>query len=286
MNAICLHHNDADGRASGAIVRRALGPEVALHEINYGDAVPWQRIQASDKVLIVDFSLTRDDMIAIAQGRQLIWIDHHISAIQEMADSASNLPGLRSLEAAACVLCWRYFFPGIPVPHAVLLISDRDTWSLTEPDSGAFAEGLHQKNTKPENDALWTPLLDDDQAAVNNLIEEGRVLLGARLRAMRRFVNSYGYRVSFEGHNTLAVNRRGDGDMGQYIRDLGYTLGYCYVDGFQDGKLKTFVTLFSAEVDVAQIASRFGGGGHRGAAGFSFDRGNSPFPPGSQVSLY
>ena len=278
-----MHHNDADGRASGAIVRRALGPEVALHEINYGDAVPWQKIRASETVLIVDFSLTRDDMIAASQGRQLIWIDHHISAIQEMADFPIALPGLRSLEAAACALCWQYFFPNMPIPRAVLLISDRDTWSLTEPESGAFAEGLHQKNTKPDNDALWAPLLDDNPTAVTSLIEEGRLLLEARLRAMRRFINAHGFRVSFEGYDTLAVNRRGDGDMGQYIRDLGYTLGYCYVDGFQDGKLKTFVTLFSAKVDVSQIASKFGGGGHQGAAGFSFDRGNSPFPPGSQV---
>jgi len=36
-------------------------------------------------------------------------------------------------------------------------------------------------------------------------------------------------------------------------------------------------------VDVSVIAKRYGGGGHAGAAGFSFLRGATPFPPSSQV---
>ena len=101
---------------------------------------------------------------------------------------------------------------------------------------------------------------------------------------MRSFVSRLGYRVNFEGHDTLVVNRRGDGDMGQHIRDLGYAIAYCYLEGPQNGRIITFVTLYSAQVDVAEIAAKFGGGGHRGAAGFTFERTTAPFPPGAQVS--
>jgi nanoRNase/pAp phosphatase (c-di-AMP/oligoRNAs hydrolase) len=41
--------------------------------------------------------------------------------------------------------------------------------------------------------------------------------------------------------------------------------------------------LYSHQVDVSVIATRYGGGGHAGAAGLSFLRGATPFPPGSQV---
>jgi nanoRNase/pAp phosphatase (c-di-AMP/oligoRNAs hydrolase) len=41
------------------------------------------------------------------------------------------------------------------------------------------------------------------------------------------------------------------------------------------------VTLYSDVLDVSAIAAKFGGGGHRGAAGFQFHRSDRPFPPGS-----
>jgi nanoRNase/pAp phosphatase (c-di-AMP/oligoRNAs hydrolase) len=58
---------------------------------------------------------------------------------------------------------------------------------------------------------------------------------------------------------------------------------YTYADEMQVGGLTTVVTLYSDQVDVSVIATRYGGGGHAGAAGFSFLRGATPFPPGSQV---
>ena len=47
----------------------------------------------------------------------------------------------------------------------------------------------------------------------------------------------------------------------------------------------TYVTLYSDTVDVSQVAQKFGGGGHAGAAGFHFPRGDSPFPPDASVTL-
>lgn len=280
---LCLHHNDADGRASGAIVRRALGQEVRLYEVNYGDSLPWQELLAAEHVLIVDFSLPKADMLQLAAGRKLTWIDHHISALQEMQDVALHWPGIRSIDEAACVLTWRYFFPDQPLPRAVILIGDRDIWRMAETDTRPFNEGFYQENTRPDNDSFWEALLSDDHELVNGLIERGQIFLEARMRTIRRYVKHYGFAVRFEGCRTMAVNRNGDGDLGEYIRNLGYDIAYCYIDGEQNGRLMTFVTLFSNSVDVSVIAQKFGGGGHRGAAGFSFERAASPFPSGATV---
>lgn len=283
MTILCLHHNDPDGRASGAIVRYALGKDVILHEIDYGDPIPWDLIQSAEQVVIVDFSLKSVEMLKIADGRRLVWIDHHISAIQEMGESASSLPGIRDITEAGCVLSWRYFFPDQPPPKAIILIGDRDIWRQAEPDSPAFNEGLVHEHTAPENDDLWLPLLRNDTPALERLMRRGSILLEARLRAMRRQVNRFGFRVLFEGHRTLAINRNGDGDLGHHILSLGYEIAYCYIDGYQKNQLMTFVTLYSEGVDVSVIARKFGGGGHRGAAGFSFLRANPPFPSGAEV---
>ena len=284
MSIICLHHNDADGRASAAIVRRALGPDVQFYEIDFGDLVPWNKIEGADRAVMVDFSLPPDEMLRLAEATDLIWIDHHISALEAMAGIADDWPGVRDIGEAGCVLTWNYFFPDKPIPRAILLIGDRDIWRWAEQDTGAFDEGLYQRDTRPDHDELWQPLLNDDRKLLQELIEEGEILRRARLLDIRRTVRKYGFEVSFEGYRTLAINTRSSGEMGEIIRQQGYQIAYCYVDIRQNGNLVTAVTLYSDEVDVSRLARKFGGGGHRGAAGFSFSRGESPFPPAALVT--
>ncbi len=283
-STLCLHHNDADGRASAAIVRRALGQKILLHEMNYGDPIPWELISKVDRVVIVDFSLSRTEMTRIAQGNELIWIDHHISAIKDLSGVSENWQGIRDTGDAACVLTWRYFFPDQPVPHPIVLIGDRDTWHWREAETGPFDEGLHQENTNPENDSLWGPLLNNDPQFIGQLIARGKVLREASLTNIQRQVDNYGFAVNFEGLRAMAINARGNGDIGSYIQKLGYQLAYCYIDNCQNGNLMTFVGLYSSEVDVSEIAKKFGGGGHRGASGFSFQRSCSPFPEDASVN--
>lgn len=285
IQTVCLYHNDADGRASAAIVRRALGSETRLCEMNYGDPVPWQLIAQAGRVIVTDFSLPKSDMQALSRDRQLIWIDHHKSAIDQLSDIAATLPGIRDTSEAACVLTWNFFFPEQTVPKAIMLIGDRDIWRWSLPDTGPFSEGLFQQNSHPDNDQIWGPLLDDDTHILNHLIEGGKVLVEARWNSIRRMVSRYGFEVKFEGYRTMAINNRGSGEMGQFIRELGFQIAYCYVDLRQNGDLMTVVTLYSDSVDVSEIATKFGGGGHPGAAGFSFERSVTPFPPGANVEL-
>jgi len=277
---LCLHHDDADGLCAGAVVRRRFGDAVELHEIDYGRPIPWDKIEAAETVIITDFSLPRDDMLKIyeAKGENFIWIDHHISAIEEMSDF-EGIPGLRALDRAACVLTWEYFFPEYNVPAAVLFIGDRDIWQFDYLQTRAFSEGLSSEDTETSNDILWNALLSDDQELVQRLIDRGEVLLKARLKEIARQVEANGFELTFGGYRTMAVNLPSNGDIGHHICSLGYDVAYVYRDDFQDGQIFTKVTLYSETVDVSQLAVLYGGGGHKGAAGFRFIRsGNSLLP--------
>lgn len=284
QSTICLYHDDPDGCCAAAIVRRALGTEVVLHPLEIGDPIPWGRIETSHQVVLVDYSLALEDMQRLRAGRALVWVDHHKTSLARLAEAMAAVPGERSLEAAACVLTWQTFFPDEPVPQAVTLIGDRDIWRMAHAETRAFSEGLFQEDISPENDRLWKPLLDGDQAFGWQLIEQGQVLYAARLKSIRDVVGHYGFETMFEGHKTLVVNHRGNGDMGEHIRQIGYELAYCYVEVVRDGRLQTVVTLYSDQIDVSEIARKFGGGGHRGAAGFQFIRSDRPFPPASAES--
>jgi len=281
---ICFHHNDEDGRASAAIIRHALGDELTLIEMDYDDlAIPWDVVARAQQVIVVDFSFPTQDMQNLAAGRKFIWIDHHVSALTELGEVSRDWPGSRDLSEAACVLTWKYFFPGQPVPRAITLIGDRDVWRWAEADTGAFTESLHVRDTRADNDALWVPLLKEDPVIMKNILDEGQRLREIRLAEIKERVDRRGFEVEFEGHRTLVINAPGNGDLGQRGRDLGYEIVYCYEDQMQRDTLTTNVTLFSRQADVSVIARRHGGGGHTNAAGFSFPRTSTPFPPEANV---
>ena len=282
--SICFHHNDPDGHASGAIVKYALGNDVTLIESDYdGTPIPWDLVEQAEQVIVTDFSFPVDEMKRLAESRELVWIDHHKSAMLEFEGIADDWPGIRDLSEAACVLTWKYFFPERPVPRAIVLIGDRDIWRWAEEDTGPFGESLYNQDHDANNAAFWKPLLEDDQAVLAKMIEEGTWLRENTLRNIDHMMAARSFVVQFEGYQTLAVNTRGNGDVGNYGRDRGYEIVYTYVDEMQVSGLTTVVTLFSNKIDVSVIAKRFGGGGHAGAAGFSFPRGASPFPPDSDV---
>lgn len=279
---LCLYHNDMDGRCSAAIVRRKYADSVILHAIDYGDPIPWERIERVWGVIIVDFSLPKADMLKIESMTSLTWIDHHKTSLSELGD-LSHLQGLRALDRAGCVLTWQTFFPEDPLPLPVMYIGDRDIWAHDHEETRPFGEGIYHEQTNPMNDSLWRPLLDDDAQAVAELLERGNVLYNAALTRGRRLIAAKGFAITFEGHPTLALNTPGTGDLGELIRQQGYAIGYCYSEKEQNGKLTTSVTLYSDSVDVSEIAKKFGGGGHPGASGFSFVRNGTPFPNGSSV---
>jgi oligoribonuclease NrnB/cAMP/cGMP phosphodiesterase (DHH superfamily) len=279
---LCLYHDDPDGRCAAAVVRRALGSKTTTHALEIGDPIPWGEVEAADLVVLVDYSLPPEDMERMRRTGAFIWVDHHKSALETLGEAMAGVPGERSIDEAACVLSWQTFFAGQPVPAAVALIGDRDIWRMALPDTREFGEGIYHEDMDPGNDDLWGPLLDDEPEPVAELTERGRLLYQARLAQIADQVERYGFDATFEGYRTRVVNDRGTGDMGEYIRQQGYELGYCYVEAVRDGELLTIVTLYSDQVDVSQLARKHGGGGHEGAAGFQFKRADRPFPPGTE----
>jgi oligoribonuclease NrnB/cAMP/cGMP phosphodiesterase (DHH superfamily) len=261
-----------------------LGPDLQTIPLDYAGAIPWDAIRVAERVILVDFSYPLDIMQEIQDQAELIWIDHHQSAIQSL-QQLETLPGLRALDKAACSLTWLYFYPKKPLPQCVQYIGDRDLWRHEFSQTAPFCAGLRLMDTSPQNDTLWVALLQDDLELIQSIMETGEILDKARKMEIRGKVANAGYEVVFQGYRTLVINERGSGELGEHIRSLGYELGYCYQESMKDGVRKTVVTLFSNQVDVSIIAQEFGGGGHPGAAGFSFESSGSPFPSSAVIDV-
>ena len=85
-NPICFYHRaDLDGICSGTIVHKAI-PTCELYGFDYADLFPWDKVQGRD-VIMVDVSLPYADMKRLKlEAKSLVWIDHHKTALDELAD--------------------------------------------------------------------------------------------------------------------------------------------------------------------------------------------------------
>jgi uncharacterized protein len=277
----CIHHNDLDGRCSAAIVNRMAklkafmdiayegmtkGISITFHQMDYKDAVPgpWLEELKDKDVIIVDFSFKPELMETIVSlAKSVTWIDHHVTAKEY---PYQDLPGLRNFEdkaMAGCELTWQYYFTHVPMPAAVKIIGDYDKWALQIPESKAFYEVMKTIDTDPHLQ-IWDELFDMDQAVLDTINSQGRAILAYRDQYCDGLCKSFGFETQIDGFNAYACNQFmfGSGGFGKRFKEYPICIAFIY-----DG-LNYTVSLYSETVDVSQIAHRYGGGGHKGAAGF------------------
>jgi oligoribonuclease NrnB/cAMP/cGMP phosphodiesterase (DHH superfamily) len=286
-----IHHDDMDGRCAAVIAAYAHALEchaetpLKFYETNYNRPADVSHMTPGDKVIIVDFSYPPEEMAKIEQAinyvqapardpgptGEIIWIDHHATAERY----GYIYPGLRDFEdkgPAACELAWIYFFDEKPMPIGVALLGDYDSWRLAKPQSIAFNEGAKILLSTPLN-GNWRRLIQDDMQILSMIETAGEVALAYRNIYAKNMRNSYGYTTALDGHQAYALNVYGFGStgFGEVFDHFPMVIAYIH-----DGRKYT-VSLYSRTIDVSEIAKKFGGGGHKGAAGFICDE--LPFKP-------
>jgi oligoribonuclease NrnB/cAMP/cGMP phosphodiesterase (DHH superfamily) len=281
----CFFHSiDLDGQCSGAIIRKFFG-ECELRPINYGQPFPWDEIEPNEAIFMVDFSLEPfEDMIRLADYANLIWIDHHKTAIEAAEKAAINgyVPGLREIGKAGCELTWewvqRYItHERLKVPCVVYLLGRYDVWADDDPQWESailpFQYGMRTYDTDPNNHHFWGEYLEAHHlhAFISDTISAGRAILEYIKATDAKYMKAMAHTIMFEGLKCLAINRllvnslafASMWDPKEYDVMLAY--------GFR-GKGWT-VSLYSNQnhVDCGEVAKKYGGGGHKGAAGFQCD---------------
>jgi uncharacterized protein len=300
---IIIHHNDADGRCAAAIVSlspfAAVCKDIAYIEADYGMAKTdyWDRFIARinnhyesesrvTRIFVVDFSLPESVMLRLNAISELHWIDHHEST-KAFSYEYHQIKGLRDLTTkgrSGCELAWEYCFPdGMTVctgefgkvPSIVKLIGDYDTWRMEFADRcKPLILALDAMQCHPADRTFWTPALfglegpsELEFATVACLIDNGRVITKYRDGFAEGLRKSYGFDTKFEGLNCYALNlyKMGSLAFGNMMHTYDACLSFIY-----DGRFFT-VSMYSEKpgVDCSRICAKHGGGGHKGAAGFT-----------------
>jgi uncharacterized protein len=262
-----FHHNDADGRCAAAIAScwcNDRGKYWEFIEVDYKDRIPVERVMLGDYVFIVDFSFIPHIMNEIwLMSSKVIWCDHHVTA--KNYDYGHDISGYRDFAnkgLSGCECTWKYVYPTEEIPEFIRLLGDYDAWRLEcTPRCFEFYEGLKIQNTAP--DGVWHRLLDNP-SLMHSIILDGRMLIEYRDNYCLDIKKDFAYGTTIDGHDALAMNvyRFGSKQFGEEFHCYPVCIAYIF-----DGTNYT-VSLYSETVDVGVIARKFGGGGHRGAAGF------------------
>ena len=276
MTIHCFFHSaDLDGHCSGAIVKYKF-PKCELHGITYGYKFPFNIISKDDIVYMVDFSLQPvKEMIDLYNivGKNLIWIDHHITAIENVYKENPELEfsGIRKNGTAACILTWNYLFPDKELPKTVELLGRYDVWDISE-EILQFQYGFRTNpDTWPnKQDELWKQCFETN-TSIYPILHIGKIILNYEQKQNEIYCRSCAFEITFEGLKALAVNKRltssqlFDSIWDNKKYDMMITFGI-KKNGFWD------VSFYSdkKDIDVSKIADKYGGGGHKGAAGCQF----------------
>lgn len=273
---IFYHSADLDGHCSGAIIKW-FKQESELIGINYGQEFPWDKITVGEEVYMVDFSLQPfSDMERLNSLCKLYWIDHHKTAIDDAVSAGFLASGGQYLYVgkAACELAWG-FFSEADTPMAVWLLGRYDVWDHTDSRVLPFQYGMRQfKNTLPDNDDLWHRLFWHD-SDVDQIVHNGELILQYEKSQNKKFCKAYCFETTLNGMVGVCANR---GFTNSKLFDSVYDpdkhhLMITFVR-LKPPTGKWTVSLYSTrdDVDCGEIAKSFGGGGHKGAAGFQCEQ--------------
>lgn len=284
----CFYHNDMDGRCAGFWVHLSVGindgyygvDDISFIPIDYKDKFPFENIRPNEQIYIVDFSIQPAEMEKLLQiTDNITWIDHHKTAIEKYKDFPYHIRGVRYDGVAGCMLTYCYihhmtsrgegrikpfdFAMTKEAPGFTKLIADWDVWTFEYGDrTRYFKLACDSLDLRPESET-WTRFFENPDFE-NQLVEKGKAITSFRDQWAKSYME-LGFSVQFEGKKCFAVNLgRCNSEYFKSLPSGEYDILMPFV---YDGRQFT-VSMYSTDTDVSEIAKKYGGGGHKGAAGF------------------
>lgn len=258
---VLYHANCCDGFGAALVARRWAGADGVFIPCVYGDPLP--AIEDGAQVAIVDFSFPREVLLALAaRVKSLLVLDHHKTAQEELA----GLPFVVfDMNKSGAMLAWESFHTEA-APALIRYIQDRDLWRFALPKSREINAALR---SYPFDFQVWARFFN----GVERLAPEGAAILRAVDQQVAAMCKE-AVEMVIGGHAVPCVNATVNfSEVGDELcrQSPERPFSAHYFDR-ADGK-RQFGLRSRGEFDVSAVAKLYGGGGHKGAAGFVIDVG-------------
>lgn len=287
MNHIIYHNHCMDGFGAAFIAARffeTLDKDYVLIPHSYGGHMDFMAcIQPEDTVFILDYSFEPAVIHKLcALVKEVIWLDHHKTAIdrwkaattihtpEDLIDTTpANLKEVLDTARSGTGITFDWFYSNTVRPMWVNWIEDRDLWKF---QYGDVSKQFHAAmSSHPKNVTAWTIILNYAvECDYENILAEGEAILRAHRMRVMEIANGCAVPIVIDGQKGFVANCSGyyASDVGHELAERSGTFGATWYQN-ESGDIKWSLRAASNnKVDVAEIASKFGGGGHRSAAGF------------------
>ena len=258
VNCVIYHAACTDGFGAAYSAWKCLGNRAEYHACKHGTPPP----DVKGKIVaILDFSygnaVTKQ---MIADSENLIIIDHHKSAMIELHDISN---ARFDMNHSGARLAWDFFHPGKEPPKFINYIEDRDLWKWELPYSKEFSASFDMIPFQFEEFEKF-----EDDSVFDDAVERGSYVLAYSKTVVKK-VCEKASRRKLGDLDVLVVN------ASHWMSEIGARLSpdcdvavIWYYD-HEDRMNKVSLRAFHEHVDVSEIAKRWGGGGHKKAAGFA-----------------
>lgn len=279
MTPIVFYHaNCYDGAASAFLFKTYCGEEVALYPIAHGDEFPFDRIE-NRNVFFLDFSMKYEDMARVAKlATHFTIIDHHEGAQQDIDKllDHDNVDVYFDLKHSGCILTYiflltkRWKSTPYPAPEYLNYIEDRDLWKFKLHDSHTINAGI--ASFEPSVEGIQEVNRLYSIAQLRFLHERGLVVQDLKKKELNDVVQNSFY-IVLDNFLVPAVNCSSKfiiSELGEYLSRESPFAAVFYLGS--DYKYRVSLRSRIGAINVFEVAKKYGGGGHRNAAGFVIDK--------------
>jgi len=268
---LIYHAGCPDGFGAAWAARRAWGADGRYIPRSHDDDFDPDPFEDS-QVVIADISLRNEQLRALGEvASNVTVLDHHLTARDHYASdpsventlSAQGHRVLFDLDHSGAILAWNYFHPGEQPPDLLRYVEDQDLWNWALPQSQEVNAAIGSYSRSFE---CWDELAE---RPIASLADEGRPIVRANEKEVERSLK-LAHPIAIGTERIESVNG------GQPRAAIGHALAKRAAYGKPWGIVyrlfgtRVDCTIYSlGDLDASEIATRFGGGGHRNAAGFS-----------------
>ena len=257
VNCVIYHADCTDGFGAAYSAWKLLGNRAEYHACKHGIKPPDVK---GKNVVVLDFSFdNKTTKKMIKSAKELLVIDHHKSAMVELHDISNTH---FDMTKSGAMLSWEFFHPGKEPPKFISYIQDRDLWKWELPYSKEFSAAFDMIPFEFEEFEKF-----EDDSVFDDAVKRGSYILAYSKTVVKKVCDKASSR-KFDGKDVLVVN------ASHWMSEIGARLApdcdfamIWYYD-HEDRDIKVSLRAFHEKVDVSEIAKKFGGGGHKKAAGF------------------
>ncbi|HUY62517.1 MAG TPA: hypothetical protein VMV50_01850 [Candidatus Paceibacterota bacterium] len=268
---IIYHGKCPDGFGGAYAAWKKFGDDAEYVPADHGDPPPdWL---AGRDVYLVDFCYeSAEHMEELKRmAKRLVVLDHHESS----RASVESVPDhVYDPERSGASIAWTYFHPDTPLPRLMQYLEDGDLYRYALLETRDVFSYLF---VLPYEFAAWNALAQDlDDDAKRPAILAKAAAYTEFFEALAKRSAARAKKVRFEGYEVYFAATHPDITMKSYVGHLLYT------------ELPPFSLVVTAHpngygvsirgdgsVDVSKLAAKYGGGGHKGSAGFFIPNGEA-----------